>query len=357
MSVGNTPLPAEVTGPVHAHSPGRVNLIGDHTDYNDGLALPMAVDLGTDVVFVPDGRRSVVIRSDVEAQPAAVDLDVSQDPGAIRSVEPDWARYVAGIVSVVHPSTGGHGAIATTLPVGAGLSSSAALEVSLALALGARGSPLELARLCQSAEQVATGVPTGLMDQLVVSGGIEGCAMLIDFAKLDSGLTPVPIPDSAEIIVVHSGQQRSLDHSAYAARRAECEAAAYRLGPLGTVDPEAVLGLPDPVLRRRARHVVTECDRVRWFVAALGEEDLSEAGRLMTASHYSLSTDFEVSTPSLDALVQSLVATRGVYGARLTGAGFGGCVVALCEPGAIDPGSFATPAWRLRPSAGAWVSC
>lgn len=239
----------------------------------------------------------------------------------------------------------------TTLPVGAGLSSSAALEVALALVFGCEAEPLVLARTCQYAEQAATGVPTGIMDQLAVSAAQAGCALLIDFADLSTA--PVPLPAGAEVVVVHSGETRSLDRSAYAQRRAECEAAAARLGPLGKLEPHVANAVPDPVLRRRARHVAGECERVHAFVAALRAGDLAEAGRIMSASHHSLAHDFEVSTPGLDSLVQWLVGRPGVFGARLTGAGFGGCVVALTEPGALDTDGLPTPAWTVHAAAGA----
>jgi galactokinase len=191
------------------------------------------------------------------------------------------------------------------------------------------------------------------MDQLVVAAAPEGCALMIDFADLS--LTPVEIPADTDVVVVHSGETRALDRTAYAERRAECEAAAFRLGPLGRVDAHAALSIPDALLRRRARHVVSECDRVRWFAGALRDGDLVEAGRLMTASHRSLAQDFEVSTPALDALVDWLVGRPGVFGARLTGAGFGGCVVALTEPEALDITALGTRAWRVRAGAAAHV--
>jgi galactokinase len=339
--------------PVRAYSPGRVNLIGDHTDYNEGLALPMAIDLGTTVTYVPDAGFSVFLRSTGEPEPSDVDVHMPLNPEALQKVEPRWARYVAAIVASVRPRRGGRGAVETTLPVGSGLSSSASLEVAVALALGFEAEPATMARLCQRAEQAATGVPAGLMDQLAVTAGVEGSALLIDFADLS--VRPIPVPEGAEILVVHSGEHRTLDRTPYTARRAECEAAAYRLGPLGRLGADAMLGLPDPLLRRRARHVVTECDRVRWCAAALGSGDLVDAGRLMSASHASLSEDFDASTPALDALVQHLQAMPGVYGARMTGAGFGGCVVVLSEPGAVNLAALSTPAWRVRPSPGAQV--
>ncbi len=345
------PDPSPGAGPVLAYSPGRVNLIGDHTDYNEGIALPMAVDLGTTVTFVPDRGARVVLRSSTEPDPADVDLHVALDPRQLHALEPRWARYVAAVVAAVRPPWGGAGTVETSLPLGAGLSSSAALEVATALVLGCEPEPLVLARTCQHAEQAATGVPTGIMDQLVVSAAREGTARMIDFADLS--MEPVGIPAGAEIVVVHSGESRSVDRSAYAQRRAECEAAAFGMGPLGRLDPEVALALPDALLRRRARHVVNECARVRWFAEALRTGDLAQAGCLMTASHHSLADDYEVSTPGLDALVESLVARPGVFGARLTGAGFGGCVVALTEPGALDIDAFATPAWRVHAAGGA----
>ncbi len=338
---------------VRAHSPGRVNLMGDHTDYNEGVALPMAIDLGTDVTFIPDGGTRVVLRSAGEPELADVDLYVPLDPDLLRAMRPPWSRFVAGMVAAVRPATGGTGSVESSLPIGAGLSSSAALEVALALAFGFEGEPVTMARTCQGVEEAATGVPSGLMDQLVVSGGVEGSALLIDFSDLST--RAVRIPDGVEIVVVHSGLHRSLGRTAYAARRAECDAATHHFGPLGRAGPEAIMGLPDPVMRRRARHVITECDRVRWFAEALEGGDLTEAGRLMVASHRSLAGDFEVSTPELDQLVVHLTSIPGVHGARMTGAGFGGCVVALSEPGVIDLAALTTPAWRVRASAGARV--
>jgi galactokinase len=339
--------------PVRAYSPGRVNLIGDHTDYNEGLALPMAIDLGTTVTYVSDGGFRVFLRSAGEPQPTDVDVHIPLTAEVLRKVEPRWARYVAAMVASIIPRRGGRGAVESTLPVAAGLSSSASLQVAVALALGFEAEPVTMARMCQRAEEAATGVPVGLMDPLAVTSGVEGSALLIDFADLS--VRAVPVPEGAEIVVVHSGEHRSLDRTPYAARRAECEAAAYRLGPLGRLGADAMLGLPDPLLRRRARHVVTECDRVRWCAAALGSGDLVDAGRLMSASHASLSDDFDASTPSLDALVHHLQGIPGVYGARMTGAGFGGCVVVLSEPGAVDLAALSTPAWRVRPSGGAEV--
>lgn len=327
---------------MRAFAPGRVNLIGDHTDYTGGWALPMAVEWGT-TVEVERAGAMVLLESSEEPEPAMVDLDVT-DP---RAVEPAWARYVAGVVAVVRPSVGAVGTVRTTLPVGAGLSSSAALEVAVALALGFEGTPLELALACQRAEHVASGVPSGVMDQLASASGLDGHALLVDFSSLE--VTPVPMPAGVDVVVVHSGQARTLVGSAYAERRAQCEAAAAVLGPLRQATVDDLRRLDDDLVRRRARHVVTENRRVLDFAACLRSGDLAEAGRLMVASHASLAQDFAVSTPALDALVDELAAVPGVYGARLTGAGFGGCVVALADAGSPVRG------WRLHPSTGARI--
>jgi galactokinase len=355
-------------------APGRVNLIGDHTDYTGGLCLPMAVDLGTTVTGRRTGDEVRLTSAELAGEavvPLAVDPGtgvsgrrtgdevrlpsadvaggavVSVAAGDPSPVEPPWARYVAGVVSVIRPARGFAGRLTTTLPVGAGLSSSAALEVAVALALGFEGTALELALACQRAEHAASGVPCGIMDQLSSAAGVEGHALLIDCAALT--VSPVPVPDDAEIVVVDSGQRRRLAASAYGERRRSCEAAEASIGPLATADLDAVEGITDAGLRARARHVVTENARVRAFAAALGRGDLAKCGALMTASHKSLRCDFQVSTPVVDQLVARLMAAPGVLGARLTGAGFGGCVVALARPGALEIG------WRVRPAGGARV--
>lgn len=328
---------------VRARAPGRVNLIGDHTDYTGGLVLPMAIDLAT-TVELERGVPWVELISAETDEPAFVDLQSPVEPSLVR---PAWARYVAGVVAVVRPAVGGIGFVTTTLPVGAGLASSAALEVAVALALGFRGAPVELARACQEAEHLASAVPCGIMDQLASAAGVDGHALLIDCATLE--LTPVPLPDGVEVVVVDSGQRRSLADSRYGVRRAQCEEAAAEIGPLRDASLAGVEAIGDDDLRRRARHVVTENGRVRAFAAALAAGDLAAAGALMVESHVSLRDDFEVSTRLLDELVERLSATPGVFGARLTGAGFGGCVVALTAAGSAVEG------WRVRAVEGATV--
>jgi galactokinase len=305
-------------------APGRVNLIGEHTDHTGGLCLPMAIDLGTTVEGDVGGDR-VVLRSAHDVLPAVVPLDV-EDPSA---VEPAWARYVAGVVAEVRPTAGFSGEVRSTLPVGAGLSSSASLTLAVAVALGADGTdPDPIAALAQRAEQRASGVPCGILDPLACAAGRAGHALLLDCST--GSHTPVLVPDGIDVVIVDSGERRALADGRYAQRRAEAIAAVE-----GSTD--------DPVLRRRARHVRTENERVLAAVEALGGHDGPALGAILLAGHRSLADDFEVSTPALDALVARLAAVPGVHGARLTGAGFGGCVVAVAEPGALTEG------WHVHP--------
>jgi galactokinase len=329
---------------VEAVAPGRVNLIGEHTDYAGGLALPMAIDLGTTVRGTPGGDVVRLVSVD-EPEPAAVPLDVT-DPSTVR---PEWARYVAGVVAELRPAVGFEGEVTTTLPMGGGLSSSAALELAVALALGFDGAPADLAALGQRAEQTASGVPCGIMDQLASACGRDGHALLIDF--VDLSVRAVPVPAEVDVWVVHSGQERRLAGSAYAERRAATERATAEIGPLGAASLGDVDRIADPLVARRARHVVTECARVTRFAAALEAGDPVAAGGLMDESHTSLRDDFEVSTDALDALCERLRSEPGVFGARLTGAGFGGCAVALVASGTPLPTD--VRGWVVRASAGA----
>jgi galactokinase len=331
---------------VTAFAPGRVNHMGDHTDTTGGLVLPMAVDLGTTVRGERGGDR-VTLRSDDEPQPASVALD-----GGAEADGPAWAAYVAGVVAELRPATGFTGHVSTTLPIGAGLSSSAALELAVALALGAGGDARSLARMAQRAEQQASGVPCGIMDQLAVAAGLEGHALLIDCHDL--AIRPVPVPAGVDVVVVHSGLPRTLAGSAYAERRRECEAAEVGIGPLRLASVGDEQAIDDPVLRRRARHVISENARVRETAAALERRDVEALGPLMAASHASLRDDFEVSVDAVDSLVEELAATDGVHGARMTGGGFGGCVVAVTRPGALRDDQLAPRrVWTVRAGAGA----
>jgi len=307
-----------------ARAPGRVNLIGDHTDYNEGFVLPAAIHLETRVRV--QARDDAVIR--VRSLGSKVEIR-DEDP---RTVEPPWGRYVAAVAGALaargRPQVGIDAEVSSTVPPGAGLSSSAALEVAVALALcdaaGFELPPLELALACQEAEQLARGVPTGIMDQLSSIAGRAGCALLIDCRSL--GVEPIPLPEELAIVVVHSGVERALEGSAYAERRAACERVAAELGVPALRDATLEQVADEP----RARHVVSENARVLAAVDALKYGDVAALGPLLDASHASLRDDFEVSTPELDALAQAL-RDAGALGARLTGAGFGGCVVALAR--------------------------
>lgn len=339
-----------------AWAPGRVNLIGEHTDTTGGLCLPLAIQLGTEVRFRPEaGSDTLAFSSDAESEEAVVPLAILDDPAAVRRLAPGWARYVAAVAGKVRAGgvavPGGRGEVRSDVPPGAGLSSSAALELAVALALGFDGPPLALAQVCRDAEETAVGVPCGLMDQLASAAGVEGAAVLLDLGALR--ITPVPLPEGLEIVVAHSGERRSLAGSAYAERRQQVESAQAVLGPLPEARLDDLSLVTDPLVRRRARHVITENARVRAAVAALGEQDLVTFGRCLSESHRSLAEDFEVSTPGLDALVSRFQALPGCVGARLTGAGFGGCIVAVGDPGLLARaragGPLPGPAWVVTP--------
>jgi galactokinase len=308
-------------------APGRVNLIGGQVDYHEGLVVTMALDREVRVTASPrhDGRvcaRSRELEGDV-----AVAADGSDDPTA---VAPPWGRLVAGVVRTLAEAgrepVGADLEVSSTVPVGAGLSSSAAFEVAIGLALsnvaGLSLSPHALMLAAQRAEHVATGVPCGVQDQMTSVFGRVGHALLIDCRTLNG--TPIALPPGAGVLVVHSGVHRVLEHTAYAERRAESLSVARRLGLRVLRDAHLEQVRDEP----RGRHAVTEIDRVRRFHASLAAGDLVTAGALMLASHRSSRDDMQVSTPELDVLVDTLVAS-GAYGARLTGAGFGGCAVAL----------------------------
>ncbi|MEN9644331.1 MAG: galactokinase [Actinomycetota bacterium] len=315
---------------VHVFAPGRVNLIGDHTDYTGGLVMPMAIDRYTEIKGTRGGDR-VRLTSYDEPDPVDLPLDVD-DP---QHAEPAWAKYVAGVVAEMHPTEGFTGHVSTDIPIGAGLSSSHALQVAVAMALGHRGSIIDLAQLTQRAENRSSGVPTGIMDQLSIAAGVKGHALMIDCGALT--VQPVPVPDDLEVVVQFIAH-RTLVGSAYADRVAECAAAEALIGPLRDATPEQARSIDDPVLRMRAMHVTAENQRVRDFAAALAAGDLVEAGRLVKDGHESLCLLYATSTPVMDEAVERLNATPGVYGARMTGGGFGGCVVALTEPGVLTQG-------------------
>ena len=338
-------------------APGRVNLIGEHTDYNEGLVLPFAVDRAC--VVAARRAKTVLVRSLDTGDAVEVEADGSADPATVR---PSWGRYVAGVVrelAALGREPAGIDAVrASDVPLGAGLSSSAALEVAVATALcdaaELQPDPRELAEACRRAEEVATGVPCGIMDQLASVCGRQGHALLVDCRSLE--IRPLALPGALGVLVVHSGTSRALDASGYADRRRECELLARRLGLRALRDATWGQVADEPL----GRHVVGENARVLDAASALEDGDLERLGRLLRESHASLRDDFRISTPELDALVDELQ-DAGALGARLMGGGFGGCAVAVCEAARADEiARKATTAyadrtgrepWVLRPSA------
>ncbi len=316
-------------------SPGRVNLIGDHTDYTGGLVLPMAIDRYT-TIRGTRAPKTVRLRSQSEPEPVEFQLPISSP----EKITPIWGRYIAGVAAEMQNNAHGFdGEISCTIPIGAGLSSSAALEVATALALGDTGTPVERAKLCQRAEFRSVGVPCGIMDQLAVTSGVRDHALLIDCHELT--ISPVQLPNDTKIIVQFIAE-RNLATSSYSKRVAQCGVAEKIVGPLRLASLPALTGITDKTVFQRARHVVSENQRVRDFAAMLRSDDLESAGRLMIESHNSLSQDFETSTPQMDAAVATAISQPGVFGARMTGGGFGGCIVILADANAKIDG------WQVR---------
>ncbi len=314
---------------VVAAAPGRVNLLGEHTDYNDGYVLPIAIPQQTTVGLRATAGSGITLRA--EDLLRTVEFTLDEPP-------PDhFARYVFGCLreaaraGVSVPGLQLH--VSSTVPMGVGLSSSAALEVAALRALraltAAPWDDVRIAQMAQRAEVEYAGVRCGIMDQMAASLAGSTHALWLDTRTLARRL--VPLPDGSEILVLHSGVERALAASGYNARRAEWERAAQMLGLTrlrDLADPKLAERLPEP-LGRRVRHVLTENARVLRSL----EADAEEFGRLMNASHASMTIDYEVSHPQVDRLVGRLQAHPDVYGARLTGGGFGGACVALCKAG------------------------
>ena len=316
-------------------SPGRVNLIGDHTDYTGGLVLPMAIDRYT---TIRGTRTPSTVRLSSEHEPEAVEfkLPISSP----EKITPNWGRYVAGVAAEMQNNARGFdGEISCTIPIGAGLSSSAALEVATALALGDTSTPVERAKLCQRAEFRAVGVPCGIMDQLAVASGICDHALLIDCHELT--ITPVQLPNDVKIVVQFIAA-RKLVSSSYGERVVQCSAAEKIIGPLRLARLQSLANITDKTVFRRARHVVSENQRVRDFATMLRTGDLKSAGQLMIESHNSLDQDFQTSTPQMNSAVATAIAQPGVFGARMTGGGCGGCIVILADATAKVDG------WQVR---------
>ncbi|WAJ46045.1 galactokinase [Mycobacterium sp. Aquia_216] len=317
-------------------APGRINLIGEHTDYNLGFALPIALPQRTVVTFTPDRGDAITVSSDRAA--GAVRIPLGTAPGDLHG----WAGYVAGVMWALrqagHRVPGGAMSVTSDVEMGSGLSSSAALECAALGAItavaGVHIDRKEQARLAQRAENEYVGAPTGLLDQLSALFGQPSTAMLIDFR--DVTVEPVAFdPDACGVALLLIDSRARHRHAGgeYAARRASCERAAAQLevSSLREVQdrgPAALAAVTDPIDLRRARHVLTENRRVMDFVAALHDSDLGAAGQIMTASHASMRDDFEITTEHIDRIADTAV-RAGALGARMTGGGFGGCVIAL----------------------------
>jgi galactokinase len=339
-------------GRVHViRAPGRVNLIGEHTDYNDGLVFPMAIE--PQVLIACRQRTDGRVRLASTAFPGqVVEFSVEQP---IERGEPAWANYFRGVAAELEgagiPLTGMDALVENTLPVGGGLSSSAAIEVGTGVAFltlaGVEMDRDRLALICQKAEHEYALVPCGIMDQMIVATGKVGHATQYDcrsgakqFVKLD--------PNDLRVVIVNSMVRHELTGGEYAERRRQCEAGvAYfqkhhpgagikALRDVTTKQLHEAEGKLDPVIFRRCRHVTTENHRTAEAATALAQGKYERAGQLMTESHRSLRDDYEVSCAELDFLSDEAMKVRGVYGARMTGGGFGGCIVALVQPRAVD---------------------
>jgi galactokinase len=315
-------------------APGRVNLIGEHTDYNEGFVLPMAIDRAAWIALEPRDDCRLEVHSLDMGETAVIALD------ALRREERGWFAYIQGVAWALgqagHRLVGWQGVLAGDVPIGAGLSSSAALEMATARAFAAAAEldwdPIDMARIGQRAENDWVGVQCGIMDQLVSAAGVAGHALLIDCRSL--AIRPVPLPPGTAVLVLDTATRRDLADSAYNTRRVQCQAAARVLG-LPTLRDASLECLREsgdaltPVLLRRVRHVISENDRTLRAAEAMARGDPAAVGVELNASHASLRDDFEVSTASLNAMVECARRDEDCFGARLTGAGFGGCAVAL----------------------------
>ncbi|MCU1328968.1 MAG: galactokinase [Bryobacterales bacterium] len=347
-----------MSGPRRFRAPGRVNLIGEHTDYNLGFVLPIALDLATEVDTLPGSDNLLVIRSEDRDDPRSVSVD------DLSSAKPakHWSDYVIGVARElivrgfrIEPL---QMTIRSTVPVGSGLSSSAALEVSSALALlqGRELDRLEIARLCQHAEIDFVGVPCGIMDQFVSVFGVQDAALCLDCRSLEA--KAVPLPKGVTVVAVNSMVKHQLGDSAYRTRVAECAEACRALGVESLRDATLeTLGRTKMADKpfHRAWHVLTENDRVLRFVTAAEAGDLNEMGQLFIESHASMKSDYEISAAEIDYLVAEAVRLPGCYGARMTGGGFGGSTVNLVADEAVPAFETAIAAsyqkaWGINPA-------
>lgn len=327
-------------------APGRVNLIGEHTDYNEGFVFPAAIDLYTQVTVAPRNDRKLLIHSQNFSDDIEIDLDDSR-----ANARGHWSDYVRGVALMLeragHRLKGAGLDVRSTVPIGAGLSSSAALEVAAGYALletsGHDVDRLELAKLCQQAENEFVGMRCGIMDQFIACFGRAGHSLMLDCRSLEYRLAPLP-PD-VRLVICNTMIRHELAASEYNNRRAECEAGVRHFAGFRsevralrdvTIDDLDGYGhdLPEAI-QKRCRHVITENGRVEEAAAALAQGDLNTFGELMAASHRSLKEDYEVSCAELDTMVDLATQVEGVYGARMTGGGFGGCTINLVKADSV----------------------
>jgi len=321
-------------------SPGRVNLIGEHTDYNDGFVLPMAIDRAVWLALCPRDDDRVHLHSLEEPGPAEFSLRHFENLGH------GWSEYVKGMTKMLqnagHALSGWEGVLTSDIPIGSGLSSSAALEMAVGAAFAAvsgfRFDGIEMARLGQRAENEWVGARTGIMDQMISANGKAGFALLIDCRDLS--MQPIPLPKETAVLIMDTMTRHDHTDSGYHERRQSCERAAAFFGVTHlrdlTLDAfRARASNLDDVSMRRARHVLSEDDRVLATVEAMRAGDAESVGRLMNASHASLRDDFEVTNEALDEMARIAQSRSGCFGARMTGGGFGGCVVGLVAHGQV----------------------
>jgi galactokinase len=333
-------------------SPARVNVIGEHTDYNDGFVMPMAINMRLWVAFNPRDDEVVRVFSVEMAQ--MDEFGLKEALSMVRSSDAQWGNYIRGVAWALMSDgispCGMDACIASDIPIGAGLSSSAAIETAVATAMLYEQfkfvDKTRIAKLCQRAENEFVGVRCGIMDQMICMHGRRGHALLLDCRHLSFEHVPISHPKYA-FIVADTAKERALATSEYNIRRQQCEEGVKLLSRLLQREIRALRDvsyeefktvehmLPD-VIRRRCRHVITENERVHGFREAFLSGDIAKAGELMNESHESLKEDYEVSCFELDVMVELLRSHKGVIGARLTGAGFGGCVIALSLKEALD---------------------
>jgi galactokinase len=330
-----------------AAAPGRVNLIGEHTDYNDGFVFPMAIERYTVIAAAPNGSQSITLRSDSGEGVVTADLSQPLKPGPKGS----WANYplgvIAGFLARGLKPVGFDALIHSNVPLGGGLSSSAALEIATATLIeaitGQHLDPVKKALLCQKAEHDYAGMPCGIMDQFISALGKKDHLLLLDCRSREFELVPFTDP-SVSVLITNTNVKHALTGSEYPARRKQCEAAAVALGVASLRDAATDLletnrSKLEVVVFRRARHVIGEIARTTQAADAIRAGNWAMVGELMYASHQSLRDDYEVSCPELDAVVEiarGLSAAGGVIGCRMTGGGFGGCTVALVKTDAVD---------------------